>query len=136
MREAVERLFDKRLRQKFSVIKEAARDELLRAAYHHERKPICIDNIVHQLRLLKLQRQMTKNNFVDIVFSSADMYCSAVLENLKQSILTQAERQRRINEANRISDIEAEFDAEQKDLLDPTIKSFPGAPARRGLVLA
>lgn len=129
MRDAVERLFDRRLRVKIMALAEHSRTEILKAAYEHERRPICIDNIVQQLRLLKLQRQMTKKNFVDIVFSCADMYVAAVIEHLKQRILTAAERQRRIAEANRIANIEAEFEADQKEALDTRIKSFPGAAA-------
>ena len=133
MKEAVIALFDKRIAVTFSGLKENGRDEILRAAMTHERKGECIDNVIYQLRLLKLQRQMTKKNFVDIVYSCADMYCAAILEYLKQQILSQAERQRRIDEANRIANFEAEVEADQKELTDPRIKSYPGAAARRGL---
>jgi hypothetical protein len=131
MRDAVERLFDKRIRDKIRGLKETSRDELLRASNDHPNRGKCIDSAVVELRKLKLQRQMTKKNFVDIVFCCADLYCSAVVEHLKQRILTAAEVQRRTDEANRMANLQAEFDADQKELEDTRIKSFPGAAARR-----
>ena len=130
MREFVERLFDKRLRERVMRLKENSRDELLKAAYEHPNRSNCIDNVVHQLRLLKLQRQMTKKNFVDITFTCADMYLNAVLQHLKERILTAAEKNRLIDEANKEKRWAEEFEADQKEALDTRIISLPGRAAR------
>lgn len=135
MKDAVTALFDKRVKDRCAAIPEQGRDEITRAILQHERREMAIGNCVLELRKLKLARHMTKKNFVDIVFLSADLFVNLAVEHLKQEAMTRSERIRLVTEADKISNFEKEFEAEQKDLTDPRIKSFPGAAARRGIVL-
>lgn len=137
MKDLVTIEFDSRVRHVCRNLKEHSRDEIISALLNHERKPSCIDKVCEQLRDAEMKcnigGEFKVKRFLPLIHCAADMFCNLALTHLKEQAISNAERQRKIDEANRIANIEQEFEAEQKDLTDPRIKSYPGAAARRGI---
>lgn len=137
MKAEVTQTFDAAIREHCRKVKEQNRAEITRALLEHERKDVCVQRVCDQIRdaenKCNIGGRLELKRFKLLIDAAAVMFCDAALEHMKQRTISQAERQRRIDEANRIQNIEQEFEEEQKDLTDPRIKSYPGAAARRGI---
>lgn len=60
-----------------------------------------------------------------LIQECAKLFCRVALSHKEQQLLSHAETVRRIDDANRMANIEAEFEAEQKEFLSKKIISFP-----------
>jgi hypothetical protein len=87
--------------------KESVKNFLLK----HERKELCINNLVTALKTLELTKPqlLGKDEVKQISEDFARMFCKAALDYAEEKALSEAERQRRISEAERIKNLEAEY---------------------------
>jgi hypothetical protein len=103
-------------------------EEIRRFLWNHERKPKVIDNLCEQIKICEKRDYSIKfdaKKYAKVIHETAKMFCEAALEKAKQDQLTQAERQRRIDEADKINQIEQEFEAEQAEAMSDKIISYP-----------
>ena len=139
MKEEVLRIFNARLMNICIGLKEQSREQILNALLNHERKGSCVDRICDQIRRAEMACNiggaLKISRFRLLIEAGADMFANMALTHMKEQALSQAEKQRKIDQASKIENIKAEFEAEQKDLTDPRIVSFPGKAARRGIEL-
>lgn len=96
--------------------------------WNHERKPVCIKELCNQIEICERKERRIKFDrakYVQVINQSAEMFCNAALLKAEQDHVSRLERQRLIDEGNRIKDIEDEFEADQKEALDDKIISYP-----------
>jgi hypothetical protein len=106
----IKKYFDSYLISTFKS--ESIRNYLL----NHERKQRCIDRVCEQIRMAELgqlKQRMDIWRWRTLVEACAKIFANAALQHAEESALTQAEKMRRIDEATRIDQIAAEFEAEQ-----------------------
>jgi hypothetical protein len=134
MRHAVSIEFDRCIRKICRKLKEHSREEILKALLEHDRKGACIDHTCEAIRVAESRANIGGkfeiSRFRLFIETTAGMFCNAALTHFKEQAISQAEKQRRIDDANRMANIEAEFEADQAEALDSRIRSYPGAPAR------
>lgn len=139
MRDLVEQRFEACIRRRMRTVKEHAREDIIRAIVTHERKSICIDRLCEAITKAEsrcnIGGALKISRFEEMIYSIACLFANTVLEDIKQRALSQAERQRRIDEATKHDALEAEFSAMEKEALDPRIHMV-GGTIRKGLEVA
>jgi hypothetical protein len=101
---------------------ESVRNFLIR----HERKNVCIQNLCYQIERCERQTYSIKfdaNKYRMVIKEVAKMFAHAALESAMQRELSQAEKNRRIDESCRIQQIEEQFSEDQK--LSKLTVSYP-----------
>lgn len=94
----------------------------------HERRQKLLDNIaseVIKIELSNVGKRFDAEKFKMVIESIAHLFATKAIEHYEQSIMSHAEKQRRISEAGRMEDIEAEFDEMQKEVTDQKVVSYP-----------
>lgn len=96
----------------------------------HPRKQMVLESAAQQIRIFELSQWHDHNLAMvyraKIIEEVAQMFCNAALEYAKQRALSDLERQRRIDEAERTKNIEAEFDEMQKEATTDIIRVYQG----------
>lgn len=125
MERLVNEIFDGFIKSKF-----AEKPNIMNFLLTYERKPECIKKLCEQIRLTELSnfgRKFDAQHFRYVVTEMARLFCETVLEYQEQQIMSHAERQRRIDENNRLDNLEEEWEADQKEFLDDKkVVSYPG----------
>lgn len=94
----------------------------------HERKDRCIDNICHQVMLSEKSARrhlMELKNFETFVRDIARIFASTCIEHKHEELLSSLARQGKINEINRISELEQKWDSYQQEAVDGALKIYP-----------
>lgn len=93
----VQAIFNNRIKHKFGL-----KEDIFRYLYRHERKDICIGKICEQIR--EIERRLYSITFNAEVYrglieNMADFFCLQALTYAEEKALSQAERQRRLDES-------------------------------------
>jgi len=122
----VARCFDSFLVSTFKA--ESIRNYLL----NHERKQVCIGKVCEQIRIAELSNLKGRFDlwrWRQVIEACAGIFANAALNHAEEKALTQAERTRRLDEACRMDNLKAEFDALAEEALSTKLVSRPGAVA-------
>ncbi len=122
MRHQIESLFN------MFIVKTFPNKDTVKFLWEHERKQKCLDEVCKQIKTCERKAYSIKFNrkkYVQVIDQSAKMFCNAALKKAKEDNLSRLEKQRRIDDHNRMDEIEAEFDADQQEALDNKIISYP-----------
>lgn len=120
MRTDVERLFDLYLSQ---VFKE--NEDVKRFLLTHERKALCIDRLCEQIRCFEVGNlNVNVSTYKKTIESIAQMFAHACLQNAQENALSESEKRRKTAEADRMKNLEAEFEELQRETLKNTPKIF------------
>lgn len=123
MIDSVRMLFNAHLKAKFGH-----KEEVFKLLFNHERKEMVVNNCCQQIEVAERKAfsiNWDANKYKMLIEQVADMFASAVLKHAEESLLTQAKRNQKISEANRIKDLEEKFEADQKEALSDKIISYP-----------
>jgi hypothetical protein len=107
--------------------------EVRRYLMTHERKPLVLKNCLEQIKFAERSNiskrfDVTKYNLV--IKECAKIFAKAALGHAEQRALSRIERDRRVAQHNRIENIKAEFEADQKEWESKKLVSRPGSVAR------
>jgi N-methylhydantoinase B/oxoprolinase/acetone carboxylase alpha subunit len=118
----VEKLFDASLRRTLKSTK----PEILRFILSHERKPKCIDSLTHQIRMLEFSapRMASKKNVESLIESIAALFGRNSLEEREKQIMSEAEKKRRMHEADVIKDAEQHISELEREATTTTTQHF------------
>lgn len=103
----VEKIFDDHVRKQLGHKKNVA-DFII----NHERKPEILKNICTQILTAEHKGRrlyIDSVRFSQLIRAGADIFIGAALEQKEQSLLTQAEKQRRIDESNKLENLKDEI---------------------------
>lgn len=94
----------------------------------HERKKVCLEKLCDEIRgcesaSFNINFDISKYNM--IIRDVCKMFCHQVIRVLEEREISRLERQRRIDEANRMNEIEKEFQEDQKQADEARIISHP-----------
>lgn len=123
----VQQVFDGYLREKF-----AAKPDILRFLLQHERKPLCMENLCTQIRIAELSnigKRFNQRRYHFVICEIAKLFASAALEQVEQKLLSHAEVQRRIDEANIYETAQQCISELEKEARDTRLVSRPGSVA-------
>lgn len=124
----VEMVFNSYLAQLFQ-----AKPEIHRFLLNHERRPIVILRTCEQIAQAEasnIKQRFDTAKHSALIFECAKMFANAALTHAEQKALSHAERQRRLDSANRIERIKEEFEADQKEFFSKKLVSAPGSVAK------
>lgn len=122
MKHQIESLFN------MYIVKTYQNKDIASFLWNHERKPKCVHELCRQIELCERSEKSIKfdrSKYRMVVNESAKMFCGAALLKAEQDAVSRIERQRLMDESNRIKDIEDEFEEDQKEALDDKIISYP-----------
>ncbi len=97
-----------------SFIKEkfGAKPNVYTYLVNHERKDKCIDEITAQIRMAEIsniRHRLDLGRIQLMAEAGARMFCSAAIQHAEERALSGAERQRRIDNANRLTSLADEL---------------------------
>lgn len=116
MIEAVEHVFDNRLREVFKT-----KPDVLKFLLNHERKKVCLENLCEQILLVDAKKNglLKAPQYRQLIDSIADVFASVALNAKQNELMSAAEKRRLEAEASR----EKTLDEEIKELeVDGVIK--------------
>ncbi len=128
MEEQVRYIFNEWIKRKFCMM-----PAVVSALLNHERKERCIQRTCEQIRkgeLCNIGRRMNLNSVAAMVEACAAMFCENAIKHFEEQALSAAERHRRETEADRMTQIEAEFDEMNNEAASGRLVSRPGDVAR------
>lgn len=94
---------------------------------NHERKANCIANLCEQIRIAELSNIRHTFNVLKysrVIESVVEMFCSACLKHKEEELLSRAERQKRLDEANTLEYAKELIQDLEDDAIDNTPRSF------------
>lgn len=99
----VERLF------KMAIVERLhSKPEILKMIMAHERLPLVLNQLNREIRAIIMKRPQTKVESLQLVIKDlAVLFAQVALQQKKETLLSSAERTRRITEAGRIADIQS-----------------------------
>lgn len=115
MREQIAKIFNDRIKKVFGE-----KQELLRFFLNHERKNLCIDNLVKEMRTAQYMvgavlrdDEKGRRNYREMVEHTADLFCRACLGQKEIEIMSSAEKRRQsIAPEHDLLEFEAEINEE------------------------
>lgn len=114
--------FDNEIRRIFAK-NEFAQHYLL----NHERKPVVIKSCCEQIEIC--ERQSTLNfdatKYQYVITELVKFWAKSALKHAQEQMLSRIERQRRVDEANRLDDAKGLFDEMKADAESTSVKSRP-----------
>ncbi len=123
MRRLVNIFFEAEIKKVFGE-----RQTLIDFILKHERKERCIDNICAQVILSERsvkRHLMDLKNFEIFVRDIARIFASTCIEHKHEELLSNLARQGKINEINRIAELEKKWDSYKEEAVDTSIKIYP-----------
>lgn len=100
--------------------------EIIRFLLTHPRRELVINRCCEQITLAEssnIKHRFDTSKYSTLIFECAKLFCNAALGHAEQQALSRLERQRRIDEANRMEAIAEEFEAEQKEYFPDETKT-------------
>jgi hypothetical protein len=97
-------------------------EEIKKYLLSHERKKLCIERIAAEIN--NIERQLHSitfdvHKYRVLIDSMAGLFCKVALNHAEESAISQAEKARRVSEANYLKEAEAEMEDLAKDLYKP-----------------
>lgn len=127
MNQEVEAIFDHYLKQIF-----ISKPDVARYLLKHERRSLVIENCCEQIRIAEIsniRQNFDISKYHLVISECAKLFAQTALKHAEEQEVSRLERQRRIDEANRIKAIEEEFEADQKEFESTKLISRPGSVA-------
>jgi hypothetical protein len=127
MREHIEKIFDDFVRTKL-----AKRPEVADFILAHSGRPSCIDKIFEQVRLCEINNiggVFDQEKYREVIELGADLFAYVALEVHGRNLISRAEKRRREDEVNRMSELEAEFSEYEAEATTTKLISRPGGVA-------
>lgn len=93
----------------------------------HERKRVCIERTCDEIQMCERKSWSIGwdvEKYRVVIRDMSKLFCMQALEHAEQAALSKAETARRITEAGRIDDIQAEFDEHEQQALHQKESSF------------
>ncbi len=103
----VKLFFDEFIKDRFGT-----KPDVLNFLMQHERRDACFKGICEQVvkaELSNIGKRMDIRRVKLLTEAGARMFCDAALKHAEEKILTQAEKQRRIDDASRLENLQAEL---------------------------
>lgn len=123
LHQLVARIFDQTINERFKA-KPNVRDFLIR----HERKEVVLNNICQQIRMCELSSIRTKfdaEKLLWVVTEMAVFFAKTALDHKQEQMLSKAEVNRRVSDADKFKQLQEQFDKDQEEALSAKIISYP-----------
>lgn len=110
-----------------------ARPDVFSYLSNHERRDKCIAALCQQIRIAELssiKQRFDAQRYRYVIDEVAKMFCSMALRQAEEAAISRAERNRRIVEADRYTQLEEELGEMRQEALSTKLVSRPGDIAR------
>lgn len=125
--ETVEIQFDAYLKRKLET-----KPNVLSFLLNHERRAVAIERTKEQIHIAEhsnFGKKFNAKHVKEMIETCAAAFANAALNYKEQQLLSELEKSRLVNEATKIERYEAEFEEDQKELINGKITSRPGGVA-------
>lgn len=119
--------FDKELKSLFK-----AKPAVLSHLLNHERRPIVLESLCDQIKLCERQDFSIKFDAVKyqyVIKEIAKYWATNALRYAEEQAVSRIERQRRIDEGNKLNEAQGLMDEMEAEALSPKVSSYAGGVA-------